>query len=226
MNTMLVSPLFKVSPDGPVSTKGGALVHLRQGELDGACGPYCLVSGLITLGLMGRDDVMRNMHSWKGSSRHGRFRDALYAFGTFTSEGTFGGDLLWLTDFYKRAGLQACHIEGNKQQVFERLAVGIESGELPIVGVQWAGGGAHWMLVVGYQGTETDGDFQLTHLLCLDPGQEGPRASLWNAVVEVLDGTGASVNKGRMSSNFWGMDGNLVKCQIKDAVILTFAPKA
>ncbi len=81
------------------------------------------------------------------------------------------------------------------------------------------------MLVVGYQGKESEDDFQLTHLLCLDPGQEAPRASLWNAVLEVFDGDGASVNLGRMSSNFWGMDGRPTKCQIKDTVILSLSDR-
>lgn len=225
MNTMLVSPLLKVSPKGPVSAEGSARVHLRQGELDGACGPYCMISALITLGLMDRDDVLENMHRWKGSSRNGRFRDALYAFGVLNGEGTDGSDLLWLTEHYKSVGLKACHVEGTKKQIFETVAGGIEMGDLPIVGVQWQGGGAHWMLVVGYQGKESDEDFQLTHLLCLDPGQEAPRASLWNAVLEVFDGEGASVNLGRMSSNFWGMDGNPTKCQIKDTVILSLSGK-
>lgn len=223
MNTMLVSPLFKVSPNGPVSSEAGTLVHLRQGELDGACGPYCVVSALITLGLMDRDDVLENMHAWKGSSREGRFRDALYAFGVLSSEGTDCSDLLWLTDYYKRVGLQADHVEGSKDHVFECVADAVESGKLPIVRVQWQGGGGHWLLVVGYQGKAVGDDLQLTHLLCLDPGQEAPKASLWNAVLEVFNSDGASVHLGRMSSNFWGMDGNLTKCQVKDTVILSLA---
>lgn len=225
MNSMLVSPLFKVSPNGPVSSEGGALVHLRQGQLDGACGPYCVVSALITLGLMDRDDVLNNMHAWKGSSREGRFRDALYAFGVNVCEGTDGGDLLWLMDFYKHKGLRARHVEGTKKHVFHEVADAIEVGDLPIVSVDWQGGGGHWMLVAGYQGVMSDDEFQLTHLLCLDPGQESPIASLWNAVVEVFESDGVSVNKGRMSSNFWGMRGDLTKCQVKDTVILSLASK-
>ena len=225
MNTMLVSPLFKVSPKGPVASVNGTLVHLRQGQLDGACGPYCVVSALITLGLMDRDDVVNNMHTWKGSERKGRFRDGLYNFGVYTSEGTDGDDLLWLTDYYKRAGLKAEHVEGKKNHVFDCVAGAVASGELPIVGVEWQGGGGHWMLVVGYQGEEVGEDIQLTHLLCLDPGQEAPKASLWNAVLEVYKSDGSSIHQGPITSNFWGMDGKVTKCQVKDTVILSLASK-
>ena len=66
MNIMQVSRLFSVAPNGPVSAASGELVHLRQGDLDGACGPYCLFSALITLGLLQRDDLLENMSFWKG----------------------------------------------------------------------------------------------------------------------------------------------------------------
>lgn len=224
MNTMFVSPLLRVSPDGPVSSLGNDLVHLRQGQLDGACGPYCMVSALITLGLMDRHDVQQNMHSWKGSTREGRFRDALYTFGVLSSEGTNGEDLLWLTDFYKRKGLEAYHVSGTKTEVFATVCNELESGAIPIVGVEWpssAGGGGHWLLVVGFQGIETEDDIQLTHLLCLDPGQESPRASLWNAVIEVFNHDGSSANNGYRSSNYWGMDGYPIKCQVKDTVVVS-----
>lgn len=221
MNSMLVSPLFKVSSSGPVASLSGDLVHLRQGELDGACGPYCVISALIAFGLMDRDDVVQNMYSWKGSSRKGRFRDALYAFGVLNSEGTDGGDLVWLTDYYTRMGLKADHVKGSKSQVFERVADAIELNQLPIVEVHWQGGGAHWLMVVGYQGEVSEGETQLTHLLCLDPGQEAPIASLWNAVLEVYTSEGLSISRGPMSSNFWGMDGQETKCQVKSTVILS-----
>lgn len=225
MNTMMVSPLFKVSHLGPLASTTGDLVHLRQGELDGACGPYCVVSALITLGLMGRDDVLANMHAWKGSSREGRFRDALYKFGALSCEGTNGDDLQFLADHFKRVGLEAKYVEGRKNHVFDCVAEAVESGQLPIVGVQWAGGGGHWMLVVGYQGEQVGEDIQLTHLLCLNPGEEAPKASLWNSVLEVYKSDGSSIHKGSLASNFWGMDGKEMKCQIKDTFILSLASK-
>ncbi|HHF0294284.1 hypothetical protein [Pseudomonas aeruginosa] len=224
MQTMLVSPLFKASAEGPVSSESRELIHLRQGDLDGACGPYCMVSALIALGLMTRKSA-KNMDRWDGRTREGRFRDALYAFGVLSSEGTNGDDLQWLTDHFKGVGLQARYVEGVKKQVFNNVADAIESGDMPIIGVEWPGGGGHWMLAVGYQGAMIEDELQLTHLLCLDPNQELPKVSLWNAVLEVFDDQGASVNQGRMSSNHWGMSGELGKCQIKDTVILSLSER-
>ncbi|MDH1053613.1 hypothetical protein [Aquipseudomonas alcaligenes] len=221
MNIMQVSRLFSVAPNGPVSAASGELVHLRQGDLDGACGPYCLFSALITLGLLQRDDLLENMSFWKGSSREGRLRDALKKFGVLSSDGTFGWDLVELTSYYKRMGLIAQHDESSKKQVMQSVCEAIDVGRLPIVGVDWIGGGGHWLLVVGYQGVKEGDHIQRTHLLCLDPWQESPKASLWNAVIEVYDAEGGAVNKGRLSSNHWNMRGEVTKCQVKDTVILS-----
>lgn len=221
MNIMQVSPLFGISSNGPVSAESGELVHLRQGDLDGACGPYCLFSALITLGLLQRDDLLENMALWKGSSRGGRLRDALKKFGVLSSDGTFGWNLVELTSYYKRKGLITKHDEASKKQVMQTVCGAIDAGGLPIIGVDWPGGGGHWLLVVGYQGVKDGDHLQRTHLLCLDPSLESPKASLWNAVIEVYDAEGASANQGRLSSNHWDMRGEVTKCQIKDAVILS-----
>lgn len=225
MNVMQVSPLFGISSIGPISAVSGDLVHLRQGDIDGACGPYCLFSALITLGLLQRDDLLENMALWKGSSRGGRLRDALNKFGVLSSDGTFGWDLVELTRYYERRGLIAKHDEASKKHVMRTVCEAIDTDVLPIIGVDWAGGGGHWLLVVGYQGLKNGDHLQRTHLLCLDPSLESPKASLWNAVIEVYDAEGASANQGRMSSNHWNMRGEVTKCQIKDAVTLLIKSK-
>lgn len=76
------------------------------------------------------------------------------------------------------------------------------------------------MMVVGHQGYVHEGQYQLTHLHCLDPSTEAPRASLWNAVIEVFTEEGQSVSRGIYSSNHWGMDGNTSACKLDEAVVL------
>lgn len=102
----------------------------------------------------------------------------------------------------------------------EKIAQAIDVYQIPIMGVDWAGGTGHWLMMVGYQGFEHEDGFQLTHLLCLDPGSEAPKITLWNAVIEVFHDDGSSVNKGRLPSNHWGLDGNRKPCRISTSVIL------
>lgn len=221
MNKMIVSPWLSVSPRGPITcaSEEASQVHLRQGEMDGACGPYCLVMALITLGILGREEV-QNMHLWDGRTREGRFRNNLLAFGSLISSGTDELDLSWLADCFKGKGVRSKIVDGAKKEIIKNIAQAIDGCQIPIMSVHWAGGAGHWLMMVGYQGFEHEGSFQLTHLLCLDPGSEAPKTTLWNAVIEVLNDDGSSVNKGRLPSNHWGLDGNRNPCRISTTVIL------
>lgn len=68
MNRMFVSPWLSVSPNGPVTCahpRAHDYVHLRQGEMDGACGPYCVAMTLIALGVMSREQA-QSLDSYDG----------------------------------------------------------------------------------------------------------------------------------------------------------------
>lgn len=80
------------------------LIHLRQGEIDGACGPYCAVMTLITLGVMSREQAL-SLDTFDGRTRLGRFRDNLMAFGALVTERTDDFDESWLVELFKRAGV-------------------------------------------------------------------------------------------------------------------------
>ncbi|WP_137819031.1 hypothetical protein [Pseudomonas sp. 2FG] len=220
MNHMVVSNLFRISEEGPVSTQtpNPELVHLRQGDMDGACGPYCIVMALIALGLMTRSQA-ENMDQFDGRGKKGHFRDALKDFGALVSQGTNTNDLLRLTDFFKTEQLKRNHVFGKKEDVFNAVNDAVEDA-LPIICLRWEGGSGHWLLVVGYQGIKCDGELRATHLLCLDPGQETPTTGLWNAVVEVFKPDGLSAERGRLSSAHWGMSGGKRKCKLEDTLIL------
>lgn len=219
MNRITVHSRLAISANGPVSIESGQMIHLRQGDIDGACGPYCICMALIAANVLTRDAVT-DLGSADGRSREGRFRDALHAFGAMSVDGTSDDDLLWLADFFKSRGLAARQVSGNKRAVFNEVVSAIDTGGLPIIKVLWQGGGRHWLLGVGYQGTEFDSSFQATHLLALDPGQPNPTCSMWNAVIEVFNSDGDTAHSGRLTSMHWGMDGREWKCQIEGVVVL------
>lgn len=220
MNQMSVSRWLMVSPDGPETcADNGDLVHLRQGDADGAYGPYALMMGLMTLGVLGRSEITQ-MNAWDGRSREGRFRDAMVAHGALISSGTTGEDLARLAQHFRGNGINAEHVAGSKKNLVKRILTGLDSDGIPLVGVSWSKHSGHWMMVVGHQGYLHEGQYQLTHLLCLDPGTEAPRTSLWNAVIEVFTEDGASVSRGLYSSKHWGMAGHPTACKLDEAIVL------
>jgi hypothetical protein len=93
---------------------------------------------------------------------------------------------------------------------------------MAIVGVAWSNTSGHFLLAVGHQGRRMDSDMphQLTHLLCLDPGQDAPKTSLWNSVIYLRNPLGEPVRGGKYSAEHWGMDGVVNKCRFTEAIIL------
>ncbi|MBH3432648.1 hypothetical protein I5T21_07070 [Pseudomonas citronellolis] len=222
MNRMAVSPWLMVTDKGPTTCAGSTSdrVHMRQGDADGACGPYALMMGLITLGALERDDIT-DMSAQHGNSRVGRFRNALQEHGALISGGTSTADLIGLADHFSGLGIQAEQTQGSKMALVERIQENIECNAIPLISVSWSMFEGHWMMVVGHQGFEVDGIYQPTHLLCLDPASEAPKASLWNAVIEVADDTGGALRGGAFTCNHWGLDGNAAKCKLDELLTLS-----
>ncbi|EKT4456798.1 hypothetical protein ACF8Q9_13385 [Pseudomonas sp. TYF_15] len=233
MNQMFVSPWLSVSPSGPVTCAhphAHDYVHLRQGEMDGACGPYCVVMTLIALGVMSRDQA-RSLDSFDGRTRLGRFRENLMAFGALATEGTDGFDVSWLVDVFKHVGVvtTVLDVAPRRKTTIRNIADAVDNRKIPIVGVEWyCGQAGHWLLVIGYQGYKAndDDELQITHLLCLDPTSEAPRVSLWNAVIEVFTEEGEAVNDGRYYCRHWGPNDAPTACRIDQSIVVGLDKKA
>lgn len=222
MNKMFVSPWLLVSPDGPVTCAldEPGLVHMRQGDADGACGPYALMMGLITLGALKRDRIAY-MGDWDGRSREGRFRNALREHGALVSRGTTTRDLMELAEHFRREDVISALIDGNKKELVKSVQDEIARDAVALICVSWSKLEGHWLMVVGHQGYEENGVYQPTHLLCLDPLSEAPKSSLWNAVIAVYDDDGKALRGGTYSCDHWGMDGQVTSCKLDQLLTLS-----
>ncbi|NJD36341.1 MAG: hypothetical protein FIA96_16190 [Betaproteobacteria bacterium] len=223
MNRMFVTPLLGISQEGPKAanaTRSGC-VHFRQGDLDGACGPYCMIMALIAMGLLTRNKALA-METWDGRKREGRFRDAIKKFGVLSTNGTYSHDLVWLTVFFKTKNIGARVITGNAVQLLESVVDAVGRNAIPVILITWEKGGGHWLLGVGYQEIQRRSKSIPTHFLCLDPSQETPKTSLWNAVLDISGPDGSPYNPRRFSipANYWGMNDSTEKCAIKEVVVL------
>jgi len=219
MNIMNVMPQLSLSPSGPVNEHNEP-VHFRQGDLDGACGPYSLMMALIANGIVSRSEAIA-LGQHDGRTRLGKFHNRLMEFGGLINNGTDEYDLDWLLDCFRNQ-VSLKKFEGTTRSLVSALVDAVTAGYSTIVGVDWPGGDGHWLLVVGYQGQIVDlpngnTTTNVTHLLCLDPFLEAPRVSLWNAVLEVQTAEGTVVNAGRYPSNHWGAV-EPTKCRITNGL--------
>jgi len=178
---------------GEVRQLGLSHVALRQGSLDGACGPYSLMMALVISGALRFDEAIgvwsRRPH---GNSMLAREQEKL---GALIQNGTSAEDLALLFEAIKRS-LFPSHLDDLRLELVDddrsmlsgvdllRAICGhIDAAQTPVIlGLNWAerdGGGAHWVVVVGYEGDER----AIHHLVLLDPGAETETTGLWNAVL-------------------------------------------
>ena len=58
----------------------------------------------------------------------------------------------------------------------------IDKNNPVILGIDYKNGGGHWIVAVGYA---MDNDQKLSHILTLDPGNDTPKYSLWNGILNI-----------------------------------------
>lgn len=173
-------------------------IHLRQGDLDGACGPYCLAMALISLELVDRETLISGSHH--GNTKiaklirtlEERKGDYFFRNGTFNKDldeaikFSFGRDIEM--EYFSKN--EANGLRGQDFRDFANFFVKDENIVLPVMlaitygkNAPWA----HWVLVVGHEAT-SDGK---QRYLVLDPGSEKPRSGeCWNATIEA-EGSGS-----------------------------------
>lgn len=72
MRTISVLPQLQLIEKGVFIGNEENLVALRQGDVDGACGPYSLLMALITQNVLSREEVT-DLNIQDGRTRLGKF---------------------------------------------------------------------------------------------------------------------------------------------------------
>ncbi|KVX03036.1 hypothetical protein [Shewanella frigidimarina] len=221
MRIVNVLPQLQLSEEGVFVGNENNLISLRQGDVDGACGPYSLLMALITQNVLSREEVT-DLSEQDGRTRLGKFWNNLYAFDTMVRDGTFDHDLSWLSETFKNhpnGKVFAKDLESsNTRGKVTEIAEAIDNGDPVIVGLDWQGGGAHWAVAVGYEAF----DEQVTKIMLLDPGFSAPNISYWNAVLSVAKDDGELQEAGRLSCLHWAQGRSAsTKCKLSECLQIT-----
>ncbi len=155
-------------------------VFLRQGSIDGACGPYCVFMALIILGVINHNQAT-NLWSIKGNSKLGKLIKAMRVHDIFIQNGTFVEDLeIMLAQSYKKDLVtQSTSIGGRK--VIDFAVASLRNNAPVIVGIRGIDM-AHWLLAVGFE--ENNG--LVSKLFFLNPsGSEV--GNYWNSILNTAN---------------------------------------
>lgn len=159
------------------ASKDYGQVFLRQGSMDGACGPYCLFMALLINGVVSWDEV-QELWGVKGSTRLGKLLKGMKSHHTLFTDGTHTSDLEQLLDdsFGHIIEMYTSDARGKKLTPFivDRL-----NDNNPVIVCVRGKGFAHWLLAIGYEVSE-----QVTKLFFLDPSGSNT-TGYWNAAIEV-----------------------------------------
>jgi hypothetical protein len=168
---------------GLVSTVTDDCIHLRQGEMDGACGHYSMMMALIMLGLYRREDASDLLDFGHDSDTpQGKFGQRIKKRGFF--EGTATKDIQKIIGDTFKSDLKVTSMEGTGVEIRNFVESNIKKDNPVMLAFQYKGG-AHWVVVVGLDFCGEDDNKELYRFLVLDPGGSNPKFSLWNGVVSV-----------------------------------------
>lgn len=160
-------------------------VHLRQGDLDGACAVYCVMMYLLILNVVTRrqledlDGTIRKKDSIKSLFK------ALFENKGLIRKGFYYSNLQPLINRHigDVVTAKADDFEDD-EKTLSRIKSLIDNRKPIMISVQFRGG-AHAMLAVGYEGDEKE----IFNIFCLDPAFDCAPTSYWNAVVSLGQGS-------------------------------------
>lgn len=165
------------------------MVHLMQGSLDGACGPYSLMMGLLICGVVDRDEAARYGAVDRRTSL-GRLLAEWHRLGPLVKEGTDPSQLAKLLGKTYGSHLNLAFAGGGSGvEVRDFVEKHVTENQPVLLTINYAYGG-HWVVVIGLEYQLIGIDRRLCRFLVLDPAQATPTVCAWNGVIDARGGGG------------------------------------
>ena len=175
----------------------GTRVHevaFRQGELDGACGPYAMTMALL---LMNGLSVSKAKELWniKGDGRK-MFARWMAGYDAMFQKGTNDEDLKRLFKAIQSeidtatirdlvmSDLSRDPASNNSRNALQMVREHLDEFDKPaLLVLNWSKTTSHWVVAVGYQMRQKNGKEDLANILTLDPGSFISKTGAWNGVL-------------------------------------------
>lgn len=167
-----------------------SLVHLQQGALDAACGPYCLLMALTILGIAPQRHITR-----LSQFESGKFVELWRNLAALFFTGSTTSDLIVSLRQTPDIGVSHQTFKGRRTGIANFCVEQINNGAVVILETKSARRSyGHWTLVVGWEGYSEASASSLAALatpratralLCLDPSHTEPVLTAYNARIEL-----------------------------------------
>lgn len=175
----------------------GTRVHevaLRQGDLDGACGPYAMTTALL---LMKGLSVSKAKELWniEGDGRK-MFAKWMAGYDAMFQKGTNDEDLKRLFEAIQSqidtatikslamSDLSHHSASKNSRNALQMVRQHLDEFDKPaLLVLDWSKTKSHWVVAIGYQLRNKAGKEELANILTLDPGSSISKTGAWNGVL-------------------------------------------
>ena len=227
---ILLLPNLDLSDQGLISYHDDRLltensrVHFRQGDLDGACGPYALMIALVCFGALSRKMAQE---IWTGNiDNRSRLAKSTRELHLLIRDGTSSKQLVSVFESIKKyppARRSAGHARlndlllveesGKPKYLFSTIEATIGLGYPAILSLDWGDRSGHWVVAVGIQtytkrNTDKSESSHVEKILVIDPSEPMSNTSAWNGVLDVIP------NRGRTPYDFWSGEDPSVSCSV------------
>lgn len=197
-------------------------IHLRQGDIDGACGIYSFMMALLAAGVLSRKRIEQ---IWRAQPKMSTaFGKAINDFGTLVQEGLHEEHLVQLLIGLKKypelTSVEKCRmgkvnatpLGASGTTMIKTIVDWVMNHDMPaIIELDWEGGGGHWVTAIGFQSIGDDHE----HLLVLDPGEGADQITVWNGVL-----TYCPDKSGKRPYLYWGRSGETRHCSVGGGLLI------
>ncbi len=175
MNTTSINllPFISMNRDGQLVNDSEEPIHLRQGDMDGACGPYCVVMALLARNTVKRQDFSP-LNKIDYRTRAGRLLNEIRQTDPLVLSGMAAEQLQQLFIAHNSACSKLTY--GSSKELLATASKSIKAGHPVIIGIKGRKQDNldHWTLVIGTCSN---------NLYLLDPGYDLPTGNYWNAII-------------------------------------------
>lgn len=161
--------------DGALVNTKNDLIHLRQGDMDGACGPYCVTMALLAIEKIARADIL----AFAGidyRTKVGKLLKEIHNLDPLVLCGSDSNDLENILKSDKNIVVESLTSTG--RYLLPKVREHLDSNSPVILDVHGKSGDGlhHWVLAIGYSEE---------HLFLLDPSYNLEPSNYWNSVISI-----------------------------------------
>lgn len=158
------------------------IVHLHQGDMDGACAVYSMMMALIIIKAIKRSEVMPSHKSKDGRTAKERLFKKFFEKEGFIRQGYELADLFNDFNLSSRKLARLEYFSVDDEDFIERILSALDYNQPVELGFCYKSGG-HAVLAIGYEKIR-----QGIQFFCLDPGHPLEKGQYWNNVVTFKHG--------------------------------------